>query len=53
MNQIVLSQENLTKLESFIQEMPVKYGLPLIQFLNELAKEQGGEPEALETETVG
>jgi hypothetical protein len=40
MNQIVLNQEKLQQLEAFIQEMPVKYGLPLIQFLNELAKEQ-------------
>jgi hypothetical protein len=48
MNQIVLNQENLAKLESFIQEMPVKYGLPLIQFLNELAKEQGSDAEAVE-----
>lgn len=40
MNQIVLNQEKLQQLEAFIQEMPVKYGLPLIQFLSELAKEQ-------------
>jgi hypothetical protein len=40
MNQIVLSKEELEKLEAFIQEMPVKYGLPLIQFLNEVAQKQ-------------
>lgn len=48
MNQIVLTKENLEKLEAFIQEMPVKYGLPLIQFLNEIAQGQQAEPEVTE-----
>ena len=37
---IQLSEENMKQLDSFIQEMPVKYGLPLIQFFNKLAEEQ-------------
>jgi hypothetical protein len=29
-----LTEEHLKQLDAFIQEMPVKYGLPLIQFFN-------------------
>jgi hypothetical protein len=46
MNQIVLNQDQLAKLEAFIQEMPMKYAMPLVQFLNEIAKEQ--QPEVTE-----
>jgi len=37
---INLSEENVKELEAFIQEMPVKYGLPLLQYLQKLAEEQ-------------
>jgi hypothetical protein len=29
-----LTEEHLKQLDAFIQEMPVKFGLPLIQFFN-------------------
>lgn len=48
MNQITLTQEDLQKLDAFIQELPVKYGLPLIQFLNELSKEKDSSEEEVE-----
>lgn len=37
---IQLSEEKLKELDMFIQEMPVKYGLPLIQFINKIIEEQ-------------
>jgi hypothetical protein len=38
-----LTEEHLKQLDAFIQEMPVKYGIPLINFFNEIAKAQNGE----------
>lgn len=35
-----LTEEHLKQLDAFIQEMPVKFGLPLIQFFNKI-KEEG------------
>lgn len=43
MKDIVITQEQMKQLDAFIQEMPVKYGIPLINFFNELAKAQGEE----------
>jgi hypothetical protein len=37
---INLSEQNLKELETFINEMPTKYGLPLLEFFGKLAKEQ-------------
>ena len=37
---INLSEDNLKELNNFIQEMPTKYGVPLIQFLNKLIEDQ-------------
>ena len=35
-----LTEEHLKQLDAFIQEMPVKFGLPLIQFFNKIKEEQ-------------
>jgi hypothetical protein len=37
---ITLSEEKLQELNAFIQEMPTKFGLPLIQFINQIIEEQ-------------
>jgi hypothetical protein len=37
---INLSEQNLKELEAFINEMPTKYGIPLLEFFGKLAKEQ-------------
>lgn len=37
---INLSEQNLKELEAFINEMPTKYGLPLLEFFAKLANEQ-------------
>ena len=34
-----LTEENLKQLDAFIQEMPTKYGFPLIQFFNKIKEE--------------
>lgn len=51
---ITLSEAELKQLDAFFQEMPTKYGLPLIQFFGELNKAQNGqETEVKETEAQG
>ena len=45
---ITLNEKNLAELNNFIQEMPTKYGVPLIQFLNKLIEEQKPSSENLE-----
>jgi hypothetical protein len=38
-----LNEENMKQLEAFFQEMPTKYGLPLIQFFGKLNEAQNGQ----------
>lgn len=38
---IILTEQDLKELDTFIQELPVKFGLPLINFFN--SKKQAGE----------
>lgn len=42
---IIISEEKLKELDAFIQEMPTKFGLPLIQFINQIIEEQKPTPE--------
>jgi hypothetical protein len=42
---ITISEEKLKELNAFIQEMPTKFGLPLIQFINQIIEEQKPIPE--------
>lgn len=44
---ITLSVEHLKTLEEFISELPTKYGVPLLNFLSQVAKDQ-----ATPTDTV-
>lgn len=43
MKDIVITPEQMKQLDAFIQEMPVKYGIPLINFFNDIAKAQNEE----------
>ena len=43
MKDIVITPEQMKQLDAFIQEMPVKYGIPLINFFNDIAKAQNAE----------
>jgi hypothetical protein len=37
---MTLTEQHLTALDAFIQEMPTKYGVQLIKFFNEIAEEE-------------
>jgi len=45
MKQVTLNEEQLKALDSFLQEMPMKYAAPIVSFLNEAIKNQE-EPKA-------
>jgi hypothetical protein len=45
---ITLNEEKLKELDMFIQEMPTKFGLPLIQFINKIIEEQSPKEEEAE-----
>jgi len=47
---ILLNEEQVKQLDAYFQEMPTKYGLPLIQFLSKLAQEQNPEEVKVEEE---
>jgi hypothetical protein len=48
MKQVTLNEEQLKALDAFLQEMPMKYGAPIVKFLNEAIKSQS--KEAIEVE---
>lgn len=46
---ITLNETQVKELEAFIQEMPTKFGLPLLNFLSKIAQEQNPDsPEVIE-----
>ena len=47
---ITLNETQLKELEAFIQEMPTKFGLPLLNFLNKIAQEQNSAKEEVVVE---
>ena len=51
---ITLTEAEIKKLDAFFQEMPTKYGLPLIKFFGELNEAQNGQQmEVKEQEVEG
>ena len=48
MKQLTLNEEQLKALDAFLQELPMKYGAPIVNFLNEAIKSQ--EAEVVEAE---
>jgi hypothetical protein len=40
MKQVTLNEEQLKALDAFLQEMPMKYGMPIVRFLNEAIQSQ-------------
>ena len=38
---IILEEQHVKEVENFANELPTKYGAPLLNFLNKLANEQG------------
>jgi hypothetical protein len=49
---LTLDQETLKELDKFIQEMPTKYGLPLLNFINGKIAEQNKAKEAPVVEAI-
>lgn len=49
---ITLNEEQIKQLDAFFQEMPTKYGLPLIKFFGELNEAQNGQEMASKQEEV-
>lgn len=39
MQTITLNEQHVTELNNFIQDLPVKFGLPLLNFMNKIIQE--------------
>jgi hypothetical protein len=50
---IILEEQHVKEVENFANELPTKYGAPLLNFLNKLANEQGQIPANSDTLTDG
>jgi hypothetical protein len=48
MKEVVLNEEQLKALDAYLQELPMKYGAPIVSFLNEIIK--GTEAEEITAE---
>jgi hypothetical protein len=49
---ITLSEAEIKQLDAFFQEMPTKYGLPLIQFFSKLNEAQNGQQTEVKEQEV-
>lgn len=43
MKKIELNEEHLKSLDAYFQELPTKYGLPLMEFFGKIDKAQNGQ----------
>lgn len=50
---IILEEQHVKEVENFANELPTKYGAPLLNFLNKLANEQGQIPTNSDASTMG
>ena len=50
---IILEEQHVKEVENFANELPTKYGAPLLNFLNKLANEQGQIPTNSDTLSDG
>jgi len=48
MKGVLLDEKALQEINVFLQEMPLKYGLPLLNYLNDKIKEQSKTQEIVE-----
>lgn len=52
--ELKLNEEQIKQLDGYFQELPTKYGLPLIKFFSELNQAQNGQQtEVKEVEVEG
>ena len=49
---IQLTEEQIKQLDGYFQELPTKYGLPLLKFFGELNEAQNGQEMASKQEEV-
>jgi hypothetical protein len=49
---ITLTEAEIKQLDGFFQEMPTKYGLPLIQFFSKLNEAQNGQQTEVKEQEV-
>jgi hypothetical protein len=49
---ITLSEAEIKQLDAFFQDMPTKYGLPLIQFFSKLNEAQNGQQTEVKEQEV-
>jgi hypothetical protein len=49
---ITLTEAEIKQLDAFFQEMPTKYGLPLIQFFSKLNEAQNGQQAEVKEQEV-
>lgn len=49
---ITLTEQDLKELDKFIQELPVKFGLPLINFFNSKKQSTPTVEESIKTEEI-
>ena len=42
---IQLEEKHLEEIKAYLAELPLKYALPLVQYLEKLIQEQSSEPE--------
>jgi|APGre2960657404_1045060.scaffolds.fasta_scaffold68157_2 hypothetical protein len=49
---LTLDEKDLKELNLFIQEMPLKYGLPLLNFINSKVQVNKEIPEELKTDEI-
>lgn len=43
-NQIVLSEQSIKDINAYLGEIPLKYALPLVEYLGKIGNEQGFSP---------
>ena len=49
---ITLTEAEIKQLDAFFQDMPTKYGLPLIQFFSKLNEAQNGQQTEVKEQEV-
>lgn len=49
---LTLNEEQIKQLDGYFQELPTKYGLPLIKFFSELNQAQNGQKTEVKEEEV-
>lgn len=50
--ELKLNEEQIKQLDGYFQELPTKYGLPLIKFFSELNQAQNGQQTEIKEEEV-